>query len=67
MQALRLWLRTHLSIEANEDSEIDPGYRERNLCVAYADHDSCPYREIDENGVLTFCNCSCHLDPDNLP
>ena len=48
-------------------AEDDRGYQERNLCIAYGDHDDCPYREIDTDGVLTFCNCSCHLDPDTIP
>ena len=67
MQTLCLWLKEHLSTGSEETPEVDPGYKERNLCAAYADHDSCPCREINENGVLTFCNCSCHLDPDALP
>lgn len=39
---------------------------ERNLCVLYGDHDECPYQEVDDDGNLSLCNCSCHLDPEDL-
>ncbi len=40
---------------------------EINLCLLYGDHDECPYKEIDRDGDVLFCNCSCHLFPGAAP
>jgi hypothetical protein len=41
--------------------------QERDLCILYGDHDECPYSEVDTDGTVTLCLCSCHLDPDSRP
>lgn len=43
------------------------GVIEQNLCTLYGDHDECPYEEVDKNGAVTLCSCSCHLFPEASP
>jgi hypothetical protein len=44
--------------------DMEAGTRTENLCVLYGDHDECPVQEVDPDGHVVFCSCSCHLMPD---